>query len=169
MNNVDTKKFNDIIEMFDLVNLVKSPTFRSGHTLDLILAKPIENLFGNIDVDPVATISDHMLINTTLNVGSAEKQTKTILFRNKNSLNSAEFANTVRSLISTVNSSCEHSIDQKLCTMCLVSNYQKETSEYFERNAPLIEKTITISDSHKVWYNSDIKKANRALRKVEKL
>ena len=169
INNSEARKFTDILTNFDLVNHVSSPTHKDGHTLDLILTKTHCEILGTINVDPVATFSsDHNLISTTLNIGSIPKQEKTIVFRNKNYLNSVDFANKIDSLQNSANQGCEHSRNGICCT-CLVSKYRETTSDYFNQKAPIIEKKIIISDSYNSWYNSDIKKAKRIVRKAEKL
>ena len=169
LNNSEAKKFNDILNNLDLVNHVPSPTHKSGHMLDLILTKTNCNILGTVKVDPVTIISDHMLITTTLDIGNIHKKEKTIIFRKKGSINSVEFANKIASLHNNVTQRCVHSCNEMCCTSCLVSEYRKTTSEYFEQKAPIIEKNIIVCDSNNLWYNSDIKKAKRIMRKAEKL
>ena len=168
LNNSEARKFNDILSNFNLVNHVCSPTQKSGHTLDLILTKSNCDLVGMIKVEPVPTFSDHNLITTTMDIGNIPKQEKTIIFRNKSHLNSTEFATKIDSLQNYANLGCAHSFNGMCCT-CLISEYRKITSEYFDQKAPIIEKKIIVCDSHNSWYNSDIKKAKRTMRKDEKL
>ena len=79
-NNSESRKFNDILNNFDLVNHGPSPIHRSGHTFDLILTKTNCNILGTVKVDPVTIISDHMLITTTLDIGNIQKQEKNYYF-----------------------------------------------------------------------------------------
>lgn len=169
LNNFETKQFVDILDNFDLVNRVREPTFISGHVLDLLITRKNDSILGSVNVEPVATISDHMMVLSSLDIGAISKRSKTIYFRNKNNINTAEFVSTFQVLIDFASLGCVHTNLEKCCTNCLTSKYREVTSEYFEKTVPIIEKIIQVTDSNNLWYNSDIKKAKRVLRKSEKL
>jgi len=167
-NNVDTINFLDILDNFNLINHVTVPTFESGHVLDLIITRKFSLVTGVL-VDNVCTISDHRLVTAKLNFDSDPKITKKISFRNKNRVNSSEFSDILKSLPLHGEMRCEHSGCEMPCTDCLIEIYKSKTSDFFNTNFPLIEKCIKVQDSNNLWYNSDIKKAKRELRKAEKL
>jgi endonuclease/exonuclease/phosphatase family metal-dependent hydrolase len=63
-------RFIQLLESFNLQQHINVPTHGSGHTLDLIITRPDENIASNFSVsDPV--ISDHYVVNCTLS-GSEE-------------------------------------------------------------------------------------------------
>ena len=148
---------------------MKVPTYDSGRILDLIITRKGSNLLGNIYVEPACTVSDHRLIESTLNLRNVPKLVKKIFFRNKSNINSKDFAQILRSIIPSEDVDCDHFDDIRLCANCLTDIYKIATSEYFKEKAPLIEKNISVTDSQNRWYNNDIKAAKRLMRKAEKL
>ena len=60
-DDVNTKRFTDILKSFDLKQRVCAGTHRNGHTLDLLINKSDDNMLNNIKVyDP--NISDHSAV-----------------------------------------------------------------------------------------------------------
>ena len=59
-SNLDTVKFNKVLESFSLVQHVNGPTHKKGHTLDVIITRAADELVTSIETrDPM--LSDHLL------------------------------------------------------------------------------------------------------------
>ena len=55
------------------------------------------------------------------------------------------------------------------CIDCLSADFRNVSSSVYENFAPVIEKKIAVVDLSKRWYNSQVKKAKRKLRRAEKI
>ena len=61
LNHRDALKFTDLLESVNLIQHVKSPTHRQGHTLDLIITRKEEDMIADVQV--LADVySDHRVI-----------------------------------------------------------------------------------------------------------
>ena len=61
LNHRDALKFTDLLESVNLIQHFKSPTYRHGHTLDLIITRKEEDLIPHVQV--LADVySDHRVI-----------------------------------------------------------------------------------------------------------
>ena len=66
LNNRDAPKFTDLLESVNLIQHVKSPTHRHGHTLDLIITRKEEDMIADVQV--LADVySDHRVICCKIN------------------------------------------------------------------------------------------------------
>ena len=65
ISNLDTVKFNNILESFGLVQHVNGPTHKKGHTLDLIITRAEDELVNSTEIrDPM--LSDHSAVHCKL-------------------------------------------------------------------------------------------------------
>ena len=66
LNHRDGPKFTDLLESVNLIQHVKSPTHRHGHTLDLIITRKEEDMIADVQV--LADVySDHRVICCKIN------------------------------------------------------------------------------------------------------
>ena len=66
LNHRDALKFTDLLESVNLIQHVKSPTHRHGHTLDLIITRKEEDMIADVQV--LADVySDHRVICCKIN------------------------------------------------------------------------------------------------------
>ena len=167
-------EFSSLLGTFGFMNYVDEATHGNDgneHILDLIITGVHSNLLKNLAVEPVATISDHKLIQFSLDIPLDKKLRKTIKFRNTRNLNSEIFSNLLKENFYNgfENSQCAHgSLGFHTCINCCNEIYRKHSAEYFLSNAPLVRKTILIREDSDNWYNSEILDAKRKLRKAER-
>ena len=65
---------------------------------------------------------------------------------------------------------CTHLINvSSVCVNCKTKIYRNVASSYLNQKAPIISKEITVKETGGNWYNSDIRKAKKVMRKAEKL
>ena len=166
VNNNDTKRMLTFLKAFSLKNHTPSPTHKMGHMLDLVFCHCSFLLIKNFTVDPVTFISDHYPIFFSIDIDIKQKVNKTIMFRKGNPNFTASLYNVLISSMVSNNIDCDHSILP--CISCYVDYFRAVTSSVFEECCPYISKTVQIVDKSKSWYNSDVRSANKNLRKAEK-
>ena len=66
LNHRDALKFTDLLESVNLIQHVKSPTHRQGHTLDLIITRKEEDMIADVQV-LVDVYTDHRVICCKIN------------------------------------------------------------------------------------------------------
>ena len=166
--NSDSQNFLQLIGEYNLINHVTGPTYESGHTLDLVITGASMGLLRNLRIEPVCTISDHRLISFNIDVSISTKYEKKIKFRRPDSSLSDKLKLSLESFLSDVSSrNCIHSAGS-MCVDCFNELFRHTAYQIFNDYAPVIEKTIKVSDRSNLWYNGEINLAKRKLRKAEK-
>ena len=165
-SDMNSLRFRDILESFNLKNIVRSPTHISGHTLDLVIIRNTCTILNNLLVDPADIFSDHSLISFQLDNYVNGDKFKTIKFHRKNSNLSIELLGSLEGKLTDENSKCEHL--QYTCVNCFTNNFRNISDEVFKRCCPLVRKTIKIRDCSEQWFDSTVVEAKRKLRKAEK-
>ena len=171
MNDI-VKKFTDVLDNFNLKNHVTTPTYDSGHILDLVITNKDSELVSGLCVEPVCTISDHRLVTFDVGMNVERVYGETITFRNMKNIDYELLNNKILNVCSQDGqlSPCanlSYNSDSQ-CIDCLVNTYKNETVKFFHTHAPLIEKNIKIKDSNRTWYNSEISLMKKKVRKAEK-
>lgn len=62
-------KFLSLLDSFDLTQNVRGPTHLDGHTLDLVISRPSDNVIADCAVS--ALIEDHFAVHTLVRAGSS--------------------------------------------------------------------------------------------------
>ena len=65
---------------------MSGPTHRSNHTLDLLITRENSSIIKDINVFP-AWLSDHCLIQASINTVKVKSAVKTVAYRNWNDVN----------------------------------------------------------------------------------
>ena len=167
LNDPDTIRFLNILDDYNLLNHVRHATYDSGHILDLFIARSDSEIIRNVLVEEICTLSDHRMVSFDISVPILSKLEKTIKFRRPDESISSVFESSMNDMLSRFGGSCVHDSHMK-CVNCLSEIFRCIAGDVYESHAPLIEKTIKIVDSSKLWYCSEINQAKRHLRKAEK-
>ena len=75
-----TIQLNDILSMFDLIQVIDSPTHRVGHTLDVIITRSKEINITGVQVSDIS-LSDHFLLSFLVDCRTLKSYYKTITYR----------------------------------------------------------------------------------------
>ena len=154
----DTRKFNDLLSTFTLVNHVHFQTHTGGHTLDLILTRSNDNLLVN-QPEAKSFISDHCFIRTVTSLIKSESHSKQITFRRINNINLTNFkSDSQASELFKLNGKSVH---EKAAT------YDQVLAEILDAHAPMVSKTIKIKNESP-WYNNELRTIKIQKRKAEK-
>ena len=78
--DIDTTKFEDLLETFNLLQHVSGPTHLSGHTLDLIITRSLDDI---VLASPKTTspMSDHFIIQCPIGFSRSALSCKKLTFR----------------------------------------------------------------------------------------
>ena len=152
-------KLKQILEMFDMVQHVSSPTHKGGNTLDLVITREKSPLISCTVGD---LLSDHNCIMIDLEWKTNSAPIKKITSRKTRSIDISSFKNDLRNHLSQVpNWEDSISLLDKLVTI------YSGTVEVLNQHAP--EKTMLVRlRKPNPWTNSDIKSLKIAKRKAEK-
>lgn len=90
ISNLETVKFNKILESFSLVQHVNGPTHKKGHTLDLIITRAEDELVTSVEIrDPM--LSDHSAVHCKLRLKKPPLERMEISYRKLRSVNMDSF------------------------------------------------------------------------------
>ena len=133
-NKLDTTKFNNILESFNLKQHVNGPTHKKGHTLDLIMTRA--ELVTNIEIrDPV--LSDHSAVHCMLRLNKPPLEQTEIQYREN--CNKESFNEDLKNYTLLLGN------HQKLSV--IVEHYEKTLEETLDKHAPLKRRMITYHPS----------------------
>ena len=147
----------EIFVMFNLVQYVAFPTHKLGHTLDVVIARYDSPSICELTSNNVH-LSDHFMVNFKVEVTSSKHETKTVMYRDLNSVNNEQFSTEVKQIYETVPPG--NMKDKALA-------YNTVMKEIADTHAPLKRKEIKIVPSAP-WFDSEYKELRKSRRKAEK-
>ena len=162
VNNTKAKKFMEILDTFDMIQHIKSPTHKDGNTLDLLISGRDTNI---IDHHVDEQNSDHNNILFELKIKKRDAEVKKVVSRNMRNINMTTFKLDIRNRfneLSNIDSNNRTINDLQNLTDAYMS-----TSKILDKHAPEIERTVTIRKPTP-WVTADIKNAKSEKRKAEK-
>lgn len=162
--------FVDMIESFNLVNVVNEVTSIGGHTIDLILVDKDNNMLQDVQVENIFSISPvHKLISFSMQLSIERKQKKKIKFRSKRNFDPDLLIDTIYNDISSQRfDSCVHGTLKKCeCLTCFDDLINSVAKNRYELMCPFVEKEIVIKDSAP-WYNGDVDRAKKEKKRKER-
>jgi exonuclease III len=161
MNKIDdgkTKRFQSILDMFDLVQHVSSATHKEGNILDLVITRK-NSLINKISVGDL--LSDHSCIMFNLQLTETSRAKKSVSSRNLRDIDLKKFKTDI-----------SHTVSHKIkdgsteYLMELVNKYNSINS-VLNSHAPVKHKLIT-ERKPTPWTIGDIKSLKTDKRKAEK-
>ncbi len=156
LNDYRAKKLLNIIEAAGLVQHVKEPTHKDGNIIDLVISRD-DGIIKSVKVDSL--MSDHKSIIIELNLTKPPKLKKKIKYRKIKEINLDMLKNEVIGNIDTLNDAT--SLED------LVDKFNEVMGNAFNKEAPLIAKTVTIRPPTP-WTYDDIKHDKAMRRKLER-
>ena len=162
-DNANAKKFIDIIDMFNMVQHVNSPTHRDGNTLDLLITRidttVVDHLIGEQN-------SDHNNILFQINLNRPQPPKKKIRFRKFKDININYFKLDLQNKFDLLQP--KSSIDTHHAEYLdkLIDTYTS-AKDVLNKHAPELERVVTVRNPTP-WNTADIKQAKSEKRKAEK-
>ena len=141
----DTRRFLQVLELFDLTQHVSHSNYKYGNTLDLIITRANDDLVGQCFVhDPL--ISDHLAVHVSLHLAKLPPERRSMSYRRIRAIDFHEFCRDLE------NSSLVRDAET---LKSLLDTY-----------APLRTKTITLRPTAS-WYNDEFRSEKRRRRALE--
>ena len=156
--NREAAIFLDLIDSFNLEQHVTGPTHCDGHTLDLLLTRSTDDAISHVSTTNYLP-SDHAAVKCLLNINRPDHVKREIRLRELRKIDIEAFRQDV--LASPISTTPATDLDS------LVHQYDTSLGDLLDKHAPQIWRTIS-SCPHAPWYNEDIRKAKRQLRKCER-
>ena len=159
---VNVAKFNEILDMFDLMQHVTDPTHNAGNILDLVITRKNSSLLHKCEVDEL--LSDHYSILIEANLGRTNTEKKVIKFRKTRNINLCNFKKDIADHLSAIDFLDEEQGPEYL--KALIDIYESCVT-ILDKHAPIQERMVTMRKSTP-WNSGDIKELKSAKRKAEK-
>lgn len=171
-NDRYASEFLDMMDSFNLINMVKNATSSGGHILDLVFCSKDrdKDLEIEVNVDDVCLISPvHKLVTFKIPLNNEQRMTKKITYRSKrNFISNSLITSIADAFVSGKDEICNHGFERKgECTTCLTGLYTDNAKEKFEEMCPILEKEIVIVDSAP-WFDAKIEKAKKLKKNKER-
>jgi hypothetical protein len=155
----DSRKFNQILACYGLIQHVSSATHLSGGILDLVITRcnTCDYLdIKDIDVTKTSTASDHSLISFFCSFAHQKGPTKVSMTRRKTSdIDIDQFKEDI----------LQSDLCRQDCNTAAVL-YNKELSRILDIHAPEIE--FSVNPDQSKWLNTESQVARRKHRKAER-
>ena len=161
LNHRDALTFTDLSETVNLIQDVKSPTHRHGHTLYLDITRKEEDMIADVQV--LADVySDHRIICCQINHSKPPPAKILKTFRPTKSLDVTKLQRDIADAFSQIDCSIStQSLDD------LVSLYNDALKGIFDTLAPI--QTRWIRHRPKApWYDDNLRQAKRDKRRLER-
>ena len=121
VENKNSRKLHDIIDMFNLTQSVSEPTHNQGHLLDLVFSKQSDNILTTTKLHHGLT-SDHTAILCKLDVSVPVQKPKTFLYRCLKKIDTGAFKQDLSHAVSQVS---------------YISDYNNHLCSVLDKHAPL--------------------------------
>ena len=159
-------EFKELLDTFNLINGVLSPTSVSGHIIDLVIYGNNSNLVSDIEVEPEFEYCKvHKLITFNVDMNKSKVLKVWITYRDKKNFDAVEFIEKSVQDISESTAHCEH-VSNGRCVTCQTVVYKDKFAGNYDNECPVIKKQIVVRENGK-WYNSELLEAKRLRRKME--
>ena len=126
VENKNSRKLHDIIDMFNLTQSVSEPTHNQGHLLNLVFSKQSDNILTSTKLHHGLT-SDHTAILCKLDVSVPVQKPKTFLYRCLKKIDTGAFKQDLSHAVSQVSS---------------ISDYNNHLCSVPDKHAPLCRCTV---------------------------
>ena len=152
------RKFEDLLDMFDLKQHVTGPTHIKGHTIDVVISPNKAAYVSDLNIRQL-DLSHHFLVEFGVNVSASLNITKTISYRPWKKMDNALFSQEIKDALS----SCPEtrSMTEK------ITMYNNVLEEKANKFAPLLTKEIKVKPNAP-WFDSEYEELRRKRRKAEK-
>ena len=151
-----TKQLNNLLEAFNLTQMITEPTHKKGHTLDVLIARLEDTAIGEVEVSDIE-LSDHYLLGFSVECAATRCHYKEITFRKK--VESEEFQQRLSAALEGLN------IGNNFGEA--ITEYNSSLSELVLELAPTVTKKVKLVDEAR-WFDTEYKNLRRERRKAER-
>ena len=157
INDPDALKLQEVLDSFDLGQLVTFPTHLSGHTLDLCIIRQIDK--GLVELlSQGQFVSDHCVVEMSVNMNFQKKSQIEVSSRRIKAIDLSAFTSDLDRVCSQL-----HDVDD---VSLLATQYDKELSTLLDNHAPIKRRLITLRPNSD-WFDQACKEAKKVKRRAE--
>ena len=157
-DDVNGKRFLDLLLSFNLKQHVLCPTYNGRYTLDLMITRSDDLFVSDVCTSDIV-ISDHSPVLCHLNLVKPLSKTKFVNFRNLKSLCLDSFKRDI-----SVSLACVDNSDISK----LVSHYHEVLASTLNTHAPLKRRAVTVRVKKAPWYTPEIDLQKKVRRRYER-
>ena len=153
-SRADVSKFHNMLTSSGLSQLVKTPTQRSGHTLDLVITRESEDLLSSVHVNNI-TMSDHAIVTMLVHQKRPPKNLTRSLSRRYRAIDQDQFDKDLSDQLNNLPKADDVNDTLK--------SFDDAVLTILDKHAPHVDRVSTTRHRPE-WYNSEIDKARRDRR-----
>ena len=153
-----SKRFKELIDIYNLKQHIPVPTHEKGHTLDVVITPNIEFYLGNINISKL-DLSDHFLVDFNIICEPAERLSKTITYRSIKNADMEKFRREVKERLDV--------LPQTNNMLDRVHDYNTTLANLVEEHAPRKTKEIKVVPEAP-WFNAEYAEQRKLRRNAEK-
>ena len=153
-----TLQLMELLEMFNLTQVISESTHRKGHTIDVVITQMEEIEVSGVEVCDVS-LSDHYLISFDANCKTVKSYYRSITYRNIKQVNKEAFKSELMDALGTI------PLDNDVGTV--VADYNNKLSKLMDEHAPQITRKVKIVPTAP-WFDAEYKEVRKQRRKAEK-
>ena len=152
------RKFNELIELYDLKQHVVGPTHIAGHTIDVVVSPNRNYYVTDVNIRKIEPIH-HFLIEFKVSATAVSSSTKVITYRDLKNIDSAAFNKELSERLQA-RQKTEDMVEK-------VSEYNSIVTGLLNKHAPIKQKAIKIVPTAP-WFDSEYRSLRKQRRKAEK-
>ena len=157
INDRNCIQLNDLLSIFNLSQLIYSPTHRDGHTIDVVIVRSDVRITG-MEVNDIS-LSDHFLISFLADCKTQKSYYKTITYRNTKQINTDNFSKELTDSLKNISTENDFGT--------VVSEYNAKLTNMMDKHAPRVTKEVKVVRSAP-WFDLEYIELRRRRRKAEK-
>lgn len=157
-DTIYSKKFKEMMDVYDLKQHVQEATHVKGHTLDIVITPNKDSYLRNMNVTN-HDLSDHFLINFGIVCEPSERQMKTITYRSIKNVDMAKFSNDLKERLGALPPTNN--------MLSKVNNYNAAMADLVAEHAPTKTKTIKLVPEAP-WFDTEYAEHRKLRRRAEK-
>ena len=156
-DDVNSKRFLDLLLSFNLKQHVLCPTYNGRYTPDLMITRSDDLFVSDVCTSDIV-ISDHSPVLCHLNLVKPLSKTKFVNFRNPKSICLDSFKHDI-----SVSLACVDNSDISK----LVSHYHEVLASTLNTHAPLKRRAVTVPVKKAPWYTPEVDFQKKVRRRQE--
>jgi len=156
-NDPEKKEFDELLNVFNLIQLVRTSTHISGHILDFLLTRANDDVVHDVKVSDM--ISDHCLLTSSLNLPKPKVEKDVRTFRKIKNIDKAKFCSDLNEAIGSIRTDDNPDF--------IAGDLNQAMLAVLDLHAPVQTKVVS-TKSRVPWFNDEIRNSICERRRLER-
>ena len=149
-----------LLDSFGLIQHVSGPTHVEGHTLDLVISRPLDDIINHVEVGSL--FADHHALLCMLNLTKPSHEKSLITFRRLKSINMHDFKQDLKNqFMHCILNNADQPMD------ILLDRYNTISGHVLDQHAPECSRILSIRPRIP-WFSEELCAAKRSKRQAER-